>query len=254
MPYGELRFSRNALLIAAPLPLSRNKVMRFALGHSCAGVILHHLVGEPLHALAVVRPGRRVGFGDQHVAIRQHVEPARMIELGRKSGDLETVRRQWACAPGASPLHSQHGRSGSASVGRGDRRRRTFGGRLRELGAIAAEVENSRNPCGNDDENGNRQDNNTSTHGNLTRTGTGPQRETSVVQDRFRLAALNWPAFAAGAAQGADADLRRMRTSNVWGLHRRPTAGSGICALVRPSGPRPSGPRPSGPRPRGGAA
>ena len=42
-------------------------------------------------ALAVIRLRRRVGFGHQHVAVRQHIDRARMIEPGRERVDGHAV-------------------------------------------------------------------------------------------------------------------------------------------------------------------
>ena len=55
--------------------------------HRAAGLLLVPLEEPALDALAVLGPRRRVGLGDEHVAVRQHVEPARMIEAARECGD-----------------------------------------------------------------------------------------------------------------------------------------------------------------------
>ena len=50
----------------------------------------HDLVCDPaLDALAVIRFGRRVGFGYQHIAIGQHIEPARVVEVLGEGGYLQ---------------------------------------------------------------------------------------------------------------------------------------------------------------------
>ena len=61
---------------------------RDAVGARRAGTgTLHQLAHDhALDALAVFGLGRRIGLGDEHVAIRQHVEPARMVESGGVSG------------------------------------------------------------------------------------------------------------------------------------------------------------------------
>jgi hypothetical protein len=52
--------------------------------YSSAG-LLHRLAHEvAAYPLAFVGPNRRVGLGDKHIAIWQHLEPARMIEPGRE--------------------------------------------------------------------------------------------------------------------------------------------------------------------------
>ena len=48
--------------------------------HAGAGPFLKLLVDESLDARGVVRLGRCVAFGDQHVAVRQHIDGAGMIE------------------------------------------------------------------------------------------------------------------------------------------------------------------------------
>ena len=47
------------------------------------------------------RSGRfgRIGFGDQHVAVRQHVQPARMVEAGGERGHRQPLR-----GDGVTPL------------------------------------------------------------------------------------------------------------------------------------------------------
>ncbi|MNH23831.1 hypothetical protein D3C79_837430 [compost metagenome] len=54
----------------------------------------HHLAHDPAtNAFAVFRLGRRIGFGDQYVAIGQHIEPARMVQAVGERGDLRARRR-----------------------------------------------------------------------------------------------------------------------------------------------------------------
>jgi hypothetical protein len=65
--------------------------MRLALAHRRAGA-LHHQPHDPaLDALAVVGLRRGVGLGHQHVAVGQHIEPARMVEANPASR-MEGVR------------------------------------------------------------------------------------------------------------------------------------------------------------------
>jgi hypothetical protein len=47
----------------------------------------HHPTLDPI---AVLGLGRRVGLGDQHVTVRQRVEPARMVEALGEQGDGQT--------------------------------------------------------------------------------------------------------------------------------------------------------------------
>jgi hypothetical protein len=50
--------------------------MRFALGAAPPAFLLVLLEEPSLQALrSVVGPQRRIGLGDEHVAIRQHVQP-----------------------------------------------------------------------------------------------------------------------------------------------------------------------------------
>ena len=94
MPNGECRFSRKTARVAAlpSAPRPRSSVIRFGARRAGAGA-LHELLHQPaLDALAVFRLGRRVGLGDQDVAVRQHRQPARMVEAGRVGGDDEPRR------------------------------------------------------------------------------------------------------------------------------------------------------------------
>src|SRR6185369_2168297 len=68
-------------------------------GHGPAGLLLVPLEEPALDALAVLRPRRRVRLRDLHVAVREHVDPSRMIEtLGERhhgsarSGDGRRAR------------------------------------------------------------------------------------------------------------------------------------------------------------------
>ena len=56
-------------------------------GDAGAGYLLHLFHDPALDALAVFRLWRRVRFGNQHVAIRQDVEPAGVIEITGESSD-----------------------------------------------------------------------------------------------------------------------------------------------------------------------
>src|ERR1700743_2815780 len=106
MPNGEFSPVRKMLrVLATPSPLaSRSSVMRFALGWAgpapfleClsnpppmsrfgarlagAGPFLELLGNPSAYAELGVRLGRRVAFGDQHVAVRQHIDRARMRKI-----------------------------------------------------------------------------------------------------------------------------------------------------------------------------
>ncbi len=69
------------------------------------------------HGVVEDGPGRAVrahGLGDQHIAIGQHLDPARMIEAARERIDLETGRRdrRLSRAPALGRRHLQ-GRDGA---------------------------------------------------------------------------------------------------------------------------------------------
>ena len=61
--------------------------------HRGAGAAHDFLDDPALDAFVVIGFGRGVGFGDQHVAIGQHVQPARVIEVLGKCGDLGAIGR-----------------------------------------------------------------------------------------------------------------------------------------------------------------
>ena len=64
----------------------------------------HHGLHEPaLDAFAVVRLWRRIGFGDQHVAVGQDVEPAGMLQSLGESIDRKS-RAPGGVAPAGHPL------------------------------------------------------------------------------------------------------------------------------------------------------
>ena len=86
MPKGELRFSRKGAdfgdAVTVRIAQQRDP---FGARHCPAGLFLKLLEEPSLDALRIIGPRRRVGFGDEDVAIRQHVQPARMIEVTRES-------------------------------------------------------------------------------------------------------------------------------------------------------------------------
>ena len=88
MPNGELQAfeehrARLRHAVAVGVAQQRDAVRRSA---PRAPACFMHLLHDPaLDALAVLGPRRRVGLGDQHVAVRQHVEPARMVEAPAKA-------------------------------------------------------------------------------------------------------------------------------------------------------------------------
>ena len=68
---------------------------------------LHEQLHRPApHAAAAVGAGRRIGLGHQHVAVRQDIDPARMIQPVGEQGDAHALRRDRRSA-----LRPTHGRS-----------------------------------------------------------------------------------------------------------------------------------------------
>ena len=111
-------------------------------GHAGAGA-RHHLVHDP-HAQAVaVGPAGRVGFGHEHVAVGQHVQPARVIELVGECHHLRARRghRRCAAAPAAGRGDLDCGQQ--AGGGRRQLRLSAGAGRNSESGRVAARREHA---------------------------------------------------------------------------------------------------------------
>jgi hypothetical protein len=68
---------------------------RDAIGTGCRGTdSLHDALLDPVPDTALFADeGGRVAFSDQHIAVWQHVQPARMIESGRQCAHGESGRR-----------------------------------------------------------------------------------------------------------------------------------------------------------------
>jgi len=77
--------------------------MRFALGTAAPAFLLEELHGLGLEALTVLRTLGGVGLGDQHVAVRQHVEPARMSSPAAKAA-TRVPAAALGVAPSGQPL------------------------------------------------------------------------------------------------------------------------------------------------------
>ena len=104
MPNGEFRFEqqRRALIgdaVAVGVAQQRDAIGARHRGPRALHRLLHE---EALDALAVLGPLGRRGFGDQHVAVRQHVQPARMIEPVGERDDLRCPGRDRAARRCAS--------------------------------------------------------------------------------------------------------------------------------------------------------
>ena len=106
---------------------------------------LHQSLHDPaLDAFAVFGLRRCCRFGDEHVAVRQHVDPARVLELHRERLDRGAGGRdrRGAVGPalGRRDLNSRHQRLGR----RGQGRVRTDPCRFGKLGSLAASAERHR--------------------------------------------------------------------------------------------------------------
>ena len=71
---------------------SRSKAIRFALGTAEPAFSMTFFIAETFDALRILGAWRRVRFCDEHIAVRQHIQPARMIELRCKRCDFEAWR------------------------------------------------------------------------------------------------------------------------------------------------------------------
>jgi hypothetical protein len=72
-------------------------------GHACARPTHDFFHDETTDALAVLRFGRRVGFGHQHIAVGEHVQPARMVKAFGERCHLSARGCLWPAALG--PTH-----------------------------------------------------------------------------------------------------------------------------------------------------
>ena len=76
--------------IAIGIPQQANPVGR---RHACAGNAHHPFHSDALDALTVIGFGWRIAFGHQHIAIGQHLQPARMVQPGSQRRDGQTRHR-----------------------------------------------------------------------------------------------------------------------------------------------------------------
>ena len=92
MPNGEFRSLMKMLLRLGNAVAVGIAQQRDAVGarNACARPALRQPVDEALDADAALLR-RRVALGDQHVAVRQHIDRARMVEPGREGCDRHAV-------------------------------------------------------------------------------------------------------------------------------------------------------------------
>ncbi len=88
---GEKRTLELRDAIAVRIAQQRDAIGR---RHGRAGLGHHLLLHRALDALAIFRTRRRGGFGHQHIAVRQGVQPARMLEAAGEGVHLDTGRRR----------------------------------------------------------------------------------------------------------------------------------------------------------------
>ena len=140
MPNGDFRPSTNGGLVSAtPSPsASRSSVMRFGARRAGAGP-LHHLLHDPaLDALAVLGARGRIGLGDEHVAVGQHVAASAGAQARRERGDGQAAggNRRLARRPadGRGDVHGRdQGLDGLRQLGLGPTL--AASGKLRHLAA-----------------------------------------------------------------------------------------------------------------------
>ena len=125
MPNGEFRSSTNTRprlgdAVAVRVAQQRDAVRA---RHGRAGV-LHEpcFMNQPLMPLPVLGPRRRVGLGDQHVAVGQHVAASADESRSAAKRVTEHAVGRVGVRPPASPSPWRRGRSGSAPF-----RRRQYG-------------------------------------------------------------------------------------------------------------------------------
>ena len=124
---------------ATPSPsASRSSVMRFALGTPAPAFFIISFMTQPLMPPpASSGSAARFGLGDQHVAVGQHMEPARVIEAASRRRRPAGPARPSASRRPASPWPARCARWASASAwaaaasGSGRRRRFRAGARFR---------------------------------------------------------------------------------------------------------------------------
>ena len=102
--------------------------MRFALGTAEPARFIAFFMKKPLMPLPSSRTFGRGRFGDEDIAVRQHVEPARVIEPVREGADLRAIRRNRLAA--VRPAHGRRDLDG--------RYERFLRGRQRRVGARTA--------------------------------------------------------------------------------------------------------------------
>jgi hypothetical protein len=105
MPKGECRPLRKTVRTSAtPSPsASRSSVMRLALGTAAPAFAITLPMIQPLMPFCGLGRLRLVRLGHQHVAVGQHVQPARVVQAAARQLDLPGPARGSACRRAASP-------------------------------------------------------------------------------------------------------------------------------------------------------
>jgi len=68
--------------------------------HTGTGALHHQLHDPAFDALGVLGLGRRVALGHQHVAVGQHLQPARVVKPGGQRGHAQAVHWRGAGVSG----------------------------------------------------------------------------------------------------------------------------------------------------------
>ena len=141
IPNGELSCSRKRRArlgnaVAVGVAQQRDAVGARDLG---AGLAHHEPHGPASEAELLVRLRRRVALGDQDVAVRQHVQPARMIEPAGELVDREARRRRRGSALGPGVGRSNVHRRNPGGIRRRKRRVRSVALLDRNGGGLAGE-------------------------------------------------------------------------------------------------------------------
>ena len=150
MPNGEFRSCRNTERGFRDAIAVRVAQQRYAVGARHTGACaLHHDAHDPaLDAFAIGGSWRRIGFGDKHVAVRQYINPARMLEPRCVGVDCKPGRRR-GCAAGGPALHRRNfDRGYQCGIRLRNDRLRPHVGVARKPRRIAAAAQHRNEQCG----------------------------------------------------------------------------------------------------------